>query len=87
MAKRNQEPIRTEAFVTVDGQEVNIDSLPKEKRDAVGAALKAAYLNAMLRGQALFYVRKMPEGVADSNAAEKNSAAPVSDGEKQKPSQ
>jgi len=32
MAGRQREPIRVEAFVTINGQKVNLDTLPKEKR-------------------------------------------------------
>lgn len=56
MAKRQREPIRVEAFVTVNGQEVNIDTLPKEKRNEIGAALKVTYLNALFRGKAVFRI-------------------------------
>lgn len=61
MAKRQREPIRVEAFVTVDGQEVNIDTLPKEKRSEIGAALKVTYLNALFRGKAVFRIEKAQE--------------------------
>ncbi|BAK99383.1 hypothetical protein OBV_21850 [Oscillibacter valericigenes Sjm18-20] len=61
MAKRQREPIRVEAFVTVDGQEVNIDTLPQEKRSDIGAALKVTYLNALFRGKAVFRIEKAPK--------------------------
>ena len=72
MAKRNQAPIQTEAFVTMDGQELNIDTLPKEQRDAVGTALRVTYLNAMLRGQAVFRVRKTPEDTAGNDVPKRD---------------
>lgn len=54
MAKR--EPIRVEAYVTINGEEVNIDTLPLEKRREIGTALKMQYLNALFRGKAVFKV-------------------------------
>ena len=56
MAGRQREPIRVEAFVTINGQKVNLDTLPKEKRSGIGAALKVAYLNALFRGKAVFRI-------------------------------
>lgn len=56
MAKRQREPIRVEAFVTINGQDVNLDTLPKEKRSMIGAALKVTYLNALFRGKAVFRI-------------------------------
>lgn len=56
MAKRQREPIRAEAFVTIHGQEVNIETLPEEKRSEIGAELKVTYLNALFRGKAVFHI-------------------------------
>lgn len=56
MAKRQREPIRVESFVTIDGKEVNIDTLSPEKRSEIGATLKVTYLNAMFRGKAVFRI-------------------------------
>lgn len=61
MAKRQREPIRVEAFVTINGQEVNIDTLSKEKRSEIGAALKVTYLNALFRGKAVFHIGENEE--------------------------
>jgi hypothetical protein len=61
MARRQREPIRVEAFVTVGGQEVKIDTLPKERRSEIGAALKVIYLNTLFRGKAVFSIEKSPE--------------------------
>lgn len=58
MARKEREPIRVEAYVTVDGQEVNIDTLPREKRDEIGAKLKVTYLNALFKGQAVFFIKE-----------------------------
>ncbi len=44
MAGRQREPIRVEAFVTINGQKVNLDTL------------KVAYLNALFRGKAVFRI-------------------------------
>ncbi|WP_312637337.1 hypothetical protein [Oscillibacter sp.] len=56
MARRQREPIRVEAFVTVNEQKVNIDTLSKEKRCEIGAVLKVTYLNALFRGKAVFHI-------------------------------
>ena len=58
MAKRNQEPIRVRAFVTIDGQEVDVDTLSPEMRQEVATALKVKYLNALFRGTAVFSVKE-----------------------------
>jgi len=55
MAQRNSEPIRVEAFVKINGEEVSLDSLNPEVRNEIGAKLKVAWLNAMFRGQAVFH--------------------------------
>ena len=55
MARRKQEPIRVEAFVKINGGEVNLDTLPPEKRNEIGAKLKVTWMNAMFRGQAEFH--------------------------------
>ena len=41
MAK-NQEPIKVKAFVTIDGKEVDMDTLSPEVRNRIGAELKVA---------------------------------------------
>lgn len=58
MGKRNQEPIRVEAYVTVDGKEVNIDTLPPEMRKKIGTQLALTYFNELFRGQAVFTERQ-----------------------------
>lgn len=58
MAKRIREPIRVEAFVTVDGQEVNVDTLTPEQKVRFATALKKTYLNELFRGQAVFYEKE-----------------------------
>lgn len=57
MAKRNQEPIRVEAFVKIGGREVNIDTLSPEMRKKVGTQLALTYFNELWRGQAVFRAR------------------------------
>jgi len=54
MGKKEREPIQVEAFVTINGTETNMDTLPQERRREVGAALKAAWLNALFDGKASF---------------------------------
>lgn len=58
MAKRNNEPIRVRAFVTIDGQEVDVDTLSPEMRQEVATQLKVKYLNALFRGTAVFSVKE-----------------------------
>lgn len=60
MAKK-QEPIRTEAFVHIGDQTVNIDTLTPEQRSYVGAQLLATMLNAGNEGKAVFAVEGLPE--------------------------
>lgn len=55
MARRKQEPIRVEAFVKINGEEVNLDSLSPEVRNEIGAKLKVTWMNAMFRGKAVFH--------------------------------
>jgi len=55
---RNQEPIKVKAFVTIDGKEVDIDTLSPEVRNRIGAELKVAWMNAMFRGKAVFSIRE-----------------------------
>lgn len=57
MAKRNQEPIRVEAFVKIGGEEVNIDTLSPEMRKKVGTQLALTYFNELWRGQAVFHAK------------------------------
>lgn len=54
VAKRNREPIRVEAYVTVDGKEVNVDELTPEQKVKLATWLKVTYLNELFRGQAVF---------------------------------
>jgi len=58
LAKRNNEPIRVRAFVTIDGQEVDVDTLSPEMRQEVATQLKLKYLNALFRGTAVFSVKE-----------------------------
>lgn len=56
MAKRNKEPIRVRAFVTINGEEVDVDTLSPEMRKEVGTQLMLRYMNTMFRGKAVFSV-------------------------------
>lgn len=57
---RKQEPIQVEAYVTIGGEEVNMDTLAPEQRNRIGAELKVAWMNAMFRGKAVFSIREKP---------------------------
>lgn len=67
MAKRNSEPIRVRAFVTVNGKEVDVDTLSPEMRKELGTQLMLKYMNTMFRGRAVFSVYK-GEGEEDHEA-------------------
>ncbi len=56
MAKK-REPIIVKAYVkTADGGEVDVDTLNPEQKEELAAWLKITYLNALFRGQAVFYL-------------------------------
>ncbi|MCQ2439452.1 MAG: hypothetical protein MJ074_06795 [Oscillospiraceae bacterium] len=55
MAKRNREPIKVVAYVTINGEEVDVDTLSPEMRQKVATQLKLKWMNAMFRGQAVFW--------------------------------
>lgn len=56
MAKRQREPITVKAYVkTADGGEVNVDTLTPEQKREFATQMKITYLNALFRGQAVFY--------------------------------
>lgn len=55
MAKK-QEPIIVKAYVkTADGGEVDVDTLTAEQKREFATQMKITYLNALFRGQAVFY--------------------------------
>lgn len=56
MAKRQQEPIRVRAFVTVGDRQVDVDTLSPEMRQELATQLKLKYMNALFYGQAVFTV-------------------------------
>ena len=56
MARRKQEPIKVRAFVSVDGEYVDVDTLSPEMKKEVATQLKLKWMNAMFRGQAVFTV-------------------------------
>ena len=58
---RRQEPIRTEAFVHIGDQLVNLDTLSREQRSYIGAKLRTAMLNAAWEGKAVFRAEGLPE--------------------------
>lgn len=55
MARKPQEPIRVKAYVTVNGEEVDVDTLSSEMRNELGARLTVQWMNAMFRGKAVFH--------------------------------
>ena len=56
MAKRKKEPIIVKAYVkTADGGEVDVDTLTPEQKREFATQMKITYLNALFRGQAVFY--------------------------------
>ena len=56
MARRKREPIIVKAFVkTADGGEVDVDTLTPEQKREFATQMKITYLNALFRGQAVFY--------------------------------
>lgn len=64
MAKRQREPIKVRAFVTINGESVDVDTLSPEMRREVATQLKLKWMNAMFRGKAVFSVaeeQKSPE--------------------------
>lgn len=57
MAKREREPIRVEAYVTVNGAEVNVDDLTPRQREELATWLKLTYLGELWRGKAEFFTK------------------------------
>ena len=56
MAKKQREPIIVKAYVkTADGGEVDVDTLTPEQKREFATQMKITYLNALFRGQAVFY--------------------------------
>ena len=53
MAKK-REPIRVEAYVTVDGKEVNVDTLSPEQKRKLATWIKLTVCNELYRGRAVF---------------------------------
>ena len=60
MARRTQEPINVRAFVTINGEYVDVDTLSPEMRKEVATQLKLRWMNAMFRGKAVFTVAEDP---------------------------
>ena len=63
MARRKREPIIVKAFVkTADSGEVDVDTLTPEQKREFATQMKITYLNALFRGQAVFYRAGEEEG-------------------------
>lgn len=60
MTRRDGEPIRVVAYVRIGEDEIDLDALPAEERNEIGARLKVAWLNAMFSGRAVFHA-DLPE--------------------------
>ena len=56
--RQQREPLRVEAFITVDGQATNVDALTENQRERLGTWLKATYLNELFSGQAQFTAQR-----------------------------
>ena len=57
--RKNDEPITVKAYVkTVDGGEVDVDTLSEEQREKLGTWLRVTYLNELFRGKAKFYIKQ-----------------------------
>lgn len=52
MAKRNSEPIKTRAFVTIKGIVYNLDEMNEAQSDFVRAHIKADLVNGAMMGRA-----------------------------------
>lgn len=52
--RRQREPLRVEAYITVGGKLTNVDTLTENQRERLGTWLKATYLNELFSGQAQF---------------------------------
>lgn len=56
MARRKQAPINVRAFVNVNGEYVDVDTLSPDMRKKVATQLKLKWMNAMFHGKAVFTV-------------------------------
>ena len=56
MTRKRNEPIQVRAFVTINGECVDVDTLSPEMRRKVATHLKLKWMNAMFRGKAVFTV-------------------------------
>ena len=61
MARRADKPIEVKAFVTINGERVDVDTLSPEMRKKLATQLKLTWMNAMFRGKAVFYEAKEGE--------------------------
>lgn len=60
MARRKQEPIKVRAFVSVNGEYVDVDTLSPEMKQKLATQLMLKWMNAMFRGRAVFTVAEDP---------------------------
>ena len=56
VARRKQEPIKVRAFVSVNGEYVDVDTLSPEMKQKLATQLMLKWMNAMFRGKAVFTV-------------------------------
>ena len=56
MTRKRNEPIQVRAFVTINGECVDVDTLSPEMRRKVATQLKLKWMNAMFRGKAVLTV-------------------------------
>lgn len=56
--RRQREPLRVEAYITVDGKVTNVDTLTESQRERLGTWLKATYLNELFGGRAQFTAQR-----------------------------
>ncbi|MCX7615181.1 MAG: hypothetical protein N2Z65_05450 [Clostridiales bacterium] len=54
MAKHQNEPIKTEAYLKNGESVCNLDHMKPEQKNVIGAALKKKYLNAVFADTAVF---------------------------------
>ena len=55
MAKKREASIVKAYVKTADGGEVDVDTLTPEQKREFATQMKITYLNALFRGQAVFY--------------------------------
>lgn len=58
MSRKPTEPINVQAFVYINGKEVNLDDLSYAERQEIGTQLKIAFLNSFFAGRAKFTAKR-----------------------------